>query len=156
MPFLPSVQRLKCCAAKRKHKLKIYTNRFLPHCRNFSPEIIRVTLFVFTRPCVHIYFIVYHIRGAHIYPVSFGCFNPFTATVRFVPKEFTLKNGVFAACKIKSVLFHLSHCRRNSHSPVLSFLTSYSKRNCVLQLNVPSLLVRGAPQALVNKPLQEV
>ena len=102
MRLLPSIFCLKCCALKLKHKLKISTNEVLPHCINFSPEIIRVTLFVFTRPFVHIYFIIYHIWGAHIYLVLLGCFNPFAATVRFVPEQFTLNIGIF--CSIKKNL----------------------------------------------------
>ena len=54
------------------------------------------------------------------------------------------------------MLVHLSHCRRNSLSPVLSIVTSYSQRNCVPHLKFPSLLLRAAPQALVNKRLQEL
>jgi len=105
-----------------------------------------VTLFVFTRPCVHIYFIIYHIRGAHIYLVLLGCFNPFTAMVRIVPKQFTLNAGIFLQHLKKYVLVYLLHCRRNSLSPVLSIITSYSQSNCASHLKFSSLMVRAAPK----------
>ena len=100
-----------------------------------------MTLFVFTALCVHIYFIIYHIRGTHIYLVLLGCFNPFAAMVRFVPKQFTLNAGFFLQHLIKSVHVHLSHCRRNSLSSVLSTITSYNQRNYVSHLKFLSFLV---------------
>jgi hypothetical protein len=105
-PFLPPVSCLKSCSEKLKHKVKISTHEFFTRCINFCPEIIRMTLYVFTRPFVHIYFTIYHIRGAHIYLVLLGCFNPFT--VCFLPEQFTLNGGVFAAFKKKPCLstFH--------------------------------------------------
>ena len=151
MPLLPSIFCSKCCAPKLKHKLKISTNEVLPHCINFSPEIIRVTLFVFTRPFVHIYFIIYHIRGAHIYLLLLGCFNPFAATVRFVPEQFTLNIGIFCSIKKKSVLVHLSHCCRNSDP-----FSQVTTKETVSQLQFLSVLIRAMPQALVNKRLQEL
>ena len=110
---------------------------FFPRCISFSPEIIRMTLFVFTRPFFHIYFTIYHIWGAYIYLVLLGCFNPFT--VWFLPKQFTLYDGAIAALK-KLVL-------STFHSSVASlFLSLYISRKCLSKLKLLPLLVRSVRQ----------